>query len=168
MLTGSMVGMANWDDVETAAPELAAAVRGRFEAYGLAILATLRRDGSPRVSGIEPLFALGGLWLGMMPDSRKGTDLLRDPRCALHNATTDKNVAHGDAKINGRAVVVSDTDSLNAYRAAWATSADAPVPEPFALFRIDVTELTMISVADDELVVDFWREGARPGRTIRK
>ncbi len=118
-----MAGMVNWNDVEAAAPELAAAVKSRFEAYGLAILATLRRDGSPRVSGVEPLFALGKLWLGMMPDSRKGIDLLRDPRCALHNATTDKNVTEGDARISGKAVMVTDPESLDAYRAAWAASA---------------------------------------------
>ncbi|KLL11816.1 hypothetical protein BL254_05540 [Protofrankia sp. BMG5.30] len=163
-----MAGMANWSEVEAAAPRLAVAVRGRFEAYGLAILATLRRDGSPRVSGIEPLFALGELWLGMMPDSRKAIDLSRDPRCALHNATTDKNVADGDAKITGRALAVTDQESLDAYRAAWAASAEIPVPEPFALFRVDVTELATIGVGDEELVIDFWREGGPPTRTTRK
>ncbi len=163
-----MTGMANWSDVEAAAPHLAAAVRSRFEAYGLAILATLRRDGSPRVSGVEPLFALGELWLGMMPGSRKGIDLSQDPRCALHNATTDKNVAEGDAKITGKAIAVTDPDNLDAYRAAWVASVEIPVPEPFTLFRIDITELAMISIADEKLVVDFWREGGPPVRTTRK
>jgi hypothetical protein len=55
----------------------------RFEATGLGLLATLRADGSPRVSGLEPLFALGELWFGMMPESRKALDLLRDPRFAI-------------------------------------------------------------------------------------
>ena len=59
--------MASWNDVTIAAPALAKAVQGRFEATGLGILATLRKDGSPRVSGVEPLFAVGELWLGSMP-----------------------------------------------------------------------------------------------------
>src|ERR671935_3336335 len=104
--------MAAWRDVASAAPELAALVRARFEATGLGLLATLRRDGSPRISGIEPLFTADDLWLGMMPGSRKAADLLRDPRFALHSATTDKQVTHGDAKINGRAVVVEDEATI--------------------------------------------------------
>src|SRR3954447_26094731 len=100
----------SWNETEEAAPELAAAVRGRFEAHGLGLLATLRRDGSPRISGIEPLFASGELWLGMMPASRKSADLLRDPRLALHSATVDKDVADGDAKIFGRAEAIGEAD----------------------------------------------------------
>src|ERR687886_2491054 len=100
--------MPAWKDVASAAPELAALVRARFEATGLGLLATLRRDGSPRISGIEPLFTDDELWLGMMPDSRKATDLVRDARFALHSATVDKQVTQGDAKIGGRAVLVED------------------------------------------------------------
>ena len=67
------------------------------------MLATLRRDGSPRISGIEVTFADGQLWLGMMPDSRKALDLQRDPRFALHSAPLDADLKDGDAKISGRA-----------------------------------------------------------------
>src|SRR5438046_1873805 len=100
--------MAFWSEVEKAAPELAAKVRERFDAHGLGLLATIRRDGSPRISGLEPLFSLGDLWLGMMPGSLKAADLLRDPRFALHSATTDKQVTEGDAKVAGRALPVED------------------------------------------------------------
>src|SRR5690349_13866837 len=94
--------MATWLEFTEAAPELASRVRGRFEATGLGFLATLRRDGSPRLTGVEPLFALDEVWLGMMPGSRKALDLRRDPRLALHNASTDKEVRDGDARITGR------------------------------------------------------------------
>src|SRR5919199_5659869 len=110
--------MTSWSDVVSAAPELAALVRARFEATGLGLLATLRRDGSPRISGIEPLFALGELWLGMMPGSRKATDLLRDPRFALHSATVDKQVSAGDAKLAGWALAVQDQASLERFARA--------------------------------------------------
>src|SRR4051812_15999577 len=103
--------MPTWTQFTDASPELADAVRGRFEAHGLALLATVRRDGSPRISGIEAFFADGELWLGMMDASLKARDLQRDPRLALHNATVDKDVADGDAKISGRAVEVFDEET---------------------------------------------------------
>src|SRR5919198_1030257 len=109
--------MASWSSVTSAAPELAKTVRARFEATGLGLLATLRRDGSPRISGIEPLFTADDLWLGMMPGSRKASDLVRDPRFALHSATVDKQVTQGDAKVGGRAVLVEDEQTKAAFRA---------------------------------------------------
>jgi len=157
--------MATWTDVEAAAPELAATTRARFEAHGLGLLATVRRDGSPRISGIEPLFALGELWLGMMPDSRKTADLGRDPRFALHNATVDKNVTDGDAKIGGRAVPVHDEADFDRFLAAFeAATGYAPPPGPFALFTADVREVSTVKPAGDHLDIESWREG----RGVRK
>lgn len=92
--------MATWAEFEAEASELAAKLRARVEASGLAFLATLRREGSPRISGVEPSIALGELWIGMMPDSLKGVDLQRDPRLALHSASIDKEMKEGDAKLS--------------------------------------------------------------------
>jgi hypothetical protein len=162
--------VASWSDVTAAAPELSAAVHHRFDAYGLGLIATLRLDGSPRLSGIEPLFALGELWLGMMPDSRKALDLLRDPRFALHSATTDKQVTDGDAKIAGRAIAIdaADDETFTAMRAAFAAETGAPPPPgPFHLFRGDVVELSMVQPAGDHLNIDSWREGGQVKRVER-
>jgi len=76
--------MAAWKDVEQAEPEFAARVRRLFEAGRHKTIATLRADGSPRISGIECEFAGGALRFGSMPGARKGADLRRDPRFALH------------------------------------------------------------------------------------
>jgi hypothetical protein len=161
--------MANWTDVEAAAPELATTVRQRFEAHGLGFLATLRRDGSPRISGIEPLFALGELWLGMMPDSRKARDVARDPRFALHNATVDKQVADGDAKISGSLVVVDDeADFARFVEAFAAASGYPPPPGPFPLFRADVHEVSTVKPSGDHLDIESWREGRGVRRVERK
>jgi hypothetical protein len=81
--------MARWSEVERAAPELAAAAREFLDAGVHKTLATLRRDGSPRISGIEATIADGELWLGMMPASLKALDLRRDPRLALHSPTVE-------------------------------------------------------------------------------
>ena len=72
--------MATWDELTKAAPDRAEAVRQRFDAYKHKTLPTLRADGSPRISGSEASFRDGELWLGMMPDSLKARDVLRDPR----------------------------------------------------------------------------------------
>ncbi len=161
--------MSSWSNVVRATPHLAAHVQARFDAHGLALLATLRRDGSPRISGIEPLFALDELWLGMMLASRKAADLLRDPRFALHSATIDKQVTHGDAKIAGRAVLVEDEATVGRFVAAFqAHTGYAPPPGPFHLFRADVREISLVRPGGDHLDLDWWREGAQTTHLDRR
>ena len=160
--------MSSWSDVCAAAPDLATVVQARFEATGLGLLATLRTDGTPRISGLEPFFA-DDLWLGMMDGSRKAADLLRDPRFALHSATADKEVKEGDAKLTGRAVRADDPDSVAAFRQGFsaATGYD-PGEEPFHLFRADVTEISFLKPGGDHLVIEWWKEGEAPQRIERR
>src|SRR6201991_1640105 len=101
--------MASWRDFEQAEPEFAQRVRALFDARKHKTIATLRADGSPRISGIEATFEDGELTFGSMPNARKGADLRRDPRFALHSATVDPVEGSeaqwpGEAKISGRAV----------------------------------------------------------------
>ena len=161
--------MRSWETFAGQAPELAAAVRGRFEAHGLVLLATLRRDGSPRISPIEAFFGAGELWLGMMEPSRKATDLERDPRLALHSATTDKEVRAGDAKISGRAVEVTDAAGIGAFVAAVSDESGQPPPEPFRAFRVEVDEASTVRIGPggDHLVIESWRVG-EPTRRIER
>jgi Pyridoxamine 5'-phosphate oxidase len=98
-----------WRDVEDAEPEFARRVRELFEARRHKTIATLRADGSPRISGIEAAFENGDVVFGSMADSRKGADLRRDPRFAMHSATFDPVKGEeakwpGEAKISGRAI----------------------------------------------------------------
>ena len=152
--------MATWNDVTTAAPDVAELAKARIEATGLALLATLRRDGSPRISGVEPGFFGAELWLGMMDGSLKAHDLQRDPRCALHNATVDKEVKEGDVKIAGRAIeVMSEDEKVDFLRQFKEANGYAPEPGPMHLFKIDVTEVSTIRPAGDHLDIDIWTEG---------
>jgi Pyridoxamine 5'-phosphate oxidase len=101
--------MTAWRDVEQAEPEYAQRVRTLFDAYRHKTIATLRADGSPRISGIEAVFEDGELVFGSMPGARKGADLRRDPRFALHSATVDPVEGSeaqwpGEGKISGRAL----------------------------------------------------------------
>ena len=150
--------MTSWNDIESDAPELADAVRKRFDATLHKTLATIRRDGSPRISGTEVLFADGDLWLGSMPGAMKARDLLRDGRCALHSAPVDEELADGDAKIAGTAMVVTDLDEI---RRAWPEWEEQPHLGPASAhaFRIDVTEVVLTTVAGDQLVVTQWHPG---------
>lgn len=149
--------MPSWNDVIDAASDLAKAVQDRFEKYGLGYLATLRADGSPRISGLEPLFAGGELWLGMMPDSRKVADLRRDPRFALHAANIDKQVADGDARVGGHALLVEDEETTAAFvRAFTDANGYGPGSGPFHLFRADVREVVMVAPAGDHLDIRVW------------
>ena len=143
--------MATWSEVTEAAPDLADAVRARFEAHRHAVLGTVRRDGSPRLSGTETMFTAGELWLGSMEGARKAADLKRDPRLALHSATVDPDLADGDAKVAGRAEEVRDE--------ATRTAVVSAAPGEFDLFRVDVTEVVLLQVATDHLVITSWHEG---------
>ncbi|HSK58674.1 MAG TPA: pyridoxamine 5'-phosphate oxidase family protein [Actinomycetospora sp.] len=139
--------MTTWREVEDAVPEFAGRVRALFEARRHHTLATLRADGSPRISGIETVVADGELTFGSMPGARKGADLRRDPRFALHSATVDPVEGAeaqwpGEAKIAGRAV------------------AAGPLGEgqDGDLFRADIIEVvhTHLDDAAAQLVVEWW------------
>lgn len=142
--------MSNWAALAAAEPEFAERVRRVFDAHRHKVLATLRRDGSPRVSGIEVEFDDGELVMGMMWGSVKARDLRRDPRLALHAASDDPpqddpSAWVGDAKITGRAtevIVATDED------------------EPAHRFKVDITEVVLIWVGRpaDHLVIESWHE----------
>ncbi len=146
--------MASWADIEGEAPELAARARGFFDARTHKTIATLRSDGSPRLSGTECLFVDGDLWFGSMWRARKALDLLRDPRFALHSGSADPPAWTGDAKVAGRAEEVTDPARI----AAVLTD---PPDGPLHLFRADTTELVVVTLAPERthLVIDAWHEG---------
>ncbi|MFI8229700.1 pyridoxamine 5'-phosphate oxidase family protein [Streptomyces sp. NPDC085900] len=154
---------AGWADFAAAEPDLARTVEARFGAFTHHVLATLRKDGSPRTTGLEVRFLNGELWLGMMPDSLKALDLRRDPRFALQaNPGEGQTMGGGDVRIAGRAVEVEDAATKAAY------GEEVEPPEPFHLFRAELTEVVRTYVEDDKyLVVQVWKPG-EPVRTIKR
>lgn len=92
-----------WQDLELGAPEIARLGMTRLDAVGVALLGTVRRDGSPRISPVEPYLAAGHLLVGAMARSGKAADLLRDPRCTLHSAVTGPDTGDGELKLYGSA-----------------------------------------------------------------
>jgi Pyridoxamine 5'-phosphate oxidase len=144
--------MVAWKDVEAEAPELAERVRQLFDAGRHKTIATLRADGSPRISGIECEFVDGNLQFGSMPAARKGADLARDPRFALHGPTVHPEEGKesewpGEAKIAGRAI---PTGPL-----ATEDGAEGPDGDGFVA---DITEVvvTHLDPAATKLVIEAW------------
>lgn len=157
--------MASWSAIEAQAPELAARAREFLDAFVHKTLATLRRDGAPRISGSEVIFADGELWLGSMGGSLKARDLLRDPRFALHSGSIDPDAGwHGDAKLAGRAEEVADEE----IRARLLGNESAPGAAH--LFRCEIDELVVITLPDppDFLVIESWHEGRGVERIERR
>ena len=152
--------MPAWQAIEQAEPEFAGRVRRLFDAGRHKTIATLRADGSPRVSGIECQFGDGDLSFGSMSGARKGADLKRDPRFALHGPAFHpeegkENDWPGEAKIAGRAIFV------------------APVPEDGTAepadgerFVADITEVVITGLNPEatKLVVESWT----PERGLRR
>lgn len=156
--------MASWSELVTDAPEFAERVRARFDSGTNKTLATLRRDGSPRISGSELRIADGEVTLGMMGGSVKLADVRRDPRVALHSPTLepppgDPGAWAGEAKLAGRLVEIPPADG---------------VPPDAASFRMDVTEAVLTYVTNstsdgpvDLLVVESWHPGVGHRRRTR-
>jgi hypothetical protein len=151
--------MPGWTDFEAAAPALAAAVRGRLDAHKHKTIATIRRDGSPRISGTESTFRDGELWIGSMWQARKAKDLQRDPRFALHTGSDEPPEWTGDAKLAGVVEEISDPDRVQEIN-------EGAPPGPSHLFRLDVTEVSLVSLnaARNGLVIDVWT----PERGVRR
>jgi hypothetical protein len=152
--------MATWEDVIAAAPELAQAARELFDAHTHLTIATLRKDGSPRISGIEAQFLEGDLWFGSMPDALKARDLQRDPRFALHTGSADPPEWDGDAKLAGIAEEITDPELVRRHNGAAAEQG------PSHLFRLDLHEVSTVGLNDarDGIVIEVWT----PERGVRE
>lgn len=153
--------MVAWRQIEQDAPQFAARVRERFDAGTNKTIATLRRDGSPRISGSELQFADGEVTLGMMDGSMKLRDVRRDPRIAVHSPTLeppadDPGAWPGDAKLAGTVVETGP---------AAAGSGETGVS-----FKIDITEvvLTYVGTPADHIVIESWHLGRGFERRTRR
>lgn len=157
--------MVNWADFEAEAPEVAAFALERLEAHKHKTMATLRADGSPRISGNEIAVRSGEVLIGGMPGSLKLADLRRDPRVAIHSGSPDPGADGtwpGDAKLSGVAIEITDPAALADFAAG---EAEMP-PGAFELFRLDITEVSTVRVGDpaDHLDIDLWK----PGKGVRR
>ncbi len=149
--------MPRWAEVLEAAPDLAARCARRLLDPGLVLLGTLRADGSPRISPVEPLVVDGELELGMMPGSLKARDLLRDPRCVVHSVVVSKDGDEGDAKVYGRARDVRDPDARERYGVTLQAAIGWRPEGEFHLFAVDVAQLGWMRIEEGKMHLASWR-----------
>jgi Pyridoxamine 5'-phosphate oxidase len=144
--------MPTWSEFEAAAPELAARVKERLDAHKHKTLATLRRDGSPRISGTETEHKDGELWIGSMWEPTKARDLQRDPRFALHSGSDEPDDWTGDAKLAG---VVEEITDPKRFR---EINSQGSPPGSSHLFRLDLREVSTVGLDESRkaLVIDVW------------
>ncbi|MGW7085717.1 pyridoxamine 5'-phosphate oxidase family protein [Streptomyces sp. NPDC054871] len=155
----------NWAAFSAAEPAFARTAEERFGLFTHHVLATLRKDGSPRTTCLEVRFLYGEFWLGMMPNSMKALDLHRDPRFSIQaNPGAGTETAGGDIRISGRAIAADDPELI----ARYTGEVDPPDPEAFHLFRTELTEVVRTYIEDGKyLAVQLWKPGAA-ARTTRR
>jgi hypothetical protein len=149
----------NWAELEAAAPEIARLGRGRLEEARIALLGTLRRDGSPRISPVEPFLIEGHLLFGAMSWSSKTRDLQRDPRCVLHSAVTGPDTGVGELKLYGSAAEAGD-DLRAAPSGGWWLEHPR---EAATVFTLDVEQAVFVSWDLDQGEVTVMRWSSRHG-----
>jgi pyridoxamine 5'-phosphate oxidase-like protein len=142
----------NWREFEAAAPTLAHATKTRLEATRLALLGTIRADGSPRISPIEPYFTASELLLGAMTRSLKVRDLERNPRCVIHSPISHPDAGEPEFKLYGTLVEASDRDARSD---AWWMSRPTEAAIVFA-FRIDEAASVAWDLEQGEMTVTRW------------
>jgi hypothetical protein len=162
--------MTMWKAFTEAAPRIAAVFTRRHAAAGnLCLLATLRSDGYPRISPIEPRVFEDHLWIVGMPNTTKFADLGRDPRFCLHTATIDPQVGDGDAKLWGVVDDVPDTALQQRFAAALfdETGLDLRGQHFDHFYAANLTGASAVQVSDGHMDVTIWRPG-QPEHVIRK
>jgi hypothetical protein len=145
----------SWKDLETARPELAAFGAERFRRFSVAYLATIRKDGSPRVYPVTPIVGQGHLFLFMEPTSPKGHDLRRDGRYALHCSVSNSSGESGEFFVSGHARFIDDpaTRKLAAELATYAPA------DRYVLFELDVENASSTAYTDGQPVRQHWQTG---------
>jgi len=151
----------SWQAFRTAAPELASKAEALFERSGVVLIGTVRKDGSPRISPVEPLLLDGDLYLGMMWRSLKALDLIRDPRLTLHSSISDRMAREGEFKLHGRVSELTDLGERARYCAGLKAKIGWAPEEPrFHVFVLgDVESAALFVTEETQRVVKRWRAG---------
>ncbi|TMD14860.1 MAG: hypothetical protein E6I27_02130 [Chloroflexi bacterium] len=143
-----------WGDLEAAAPEIVRLGAERFQQSRVALLGTLREDGSPRISPVEPYLTQGHLLFGTMSWSLKTRDLLRDARCVLHSAISNPDSGEGELKLYGRGIE-ADAQLRTGCREAWWLTRSI---EAALVFSLDIDRAAFISwdIEHSQMTVRQW------------
>jgi hypothetical protein len=133
-----------WSEIAEREPALGAVAREKLIEPGVLLVGTTRRDGTARISGVEPLVLDGTLLLSMMSGSTKAGDLRRDTRILLNSVVTGPE-AGAELKVRGTVAEERDPGVQRRYAdEVAATLGWQPVVGCFTLFAVDIEEITYI------------------------
>lgn len=149
--------MPTWQTLHSLAPELVALGEARLRRFRLAMLGTIRGDGSPRISPIEPYLGSGELLFGVIRGSAKARDLLRDPRCTLHSIIDDPDAGDPELTLRGRFVEV-EPSLRQADPDAWWLSFEETAPL-VGTIELEAASLLRFDLERSELSVMHWTPG---------
>lgn len=152
----------HWAGFTRAAPRLAVAGVALFDKYGVVLVGTVRKNGAPRISPVEPIITSGRLYLGMMPGSLKTLDLRRDPRCTVHAVVADRMAKDGEFKLHGRVVAIAEdqVEERRAYAAALQQKIGwDPGISGYDLYAVQVASAALWLTSETERVLERWRIG---------
>ena len=151
-----------WGAVRTSQPRLAELGARLLADPGVVLVGTIRRDGTSRISPVEPLFWRDDLWLSMLFGSHKAKDLFRDSRVLVHSIVTSREGSDGEYKVRGKVVVENGLDIQKEYaRAAGDALGWNPVVGRFHLFRVDISNIAFVryDTASGDQHALSWPEG---------
>lgn len=144
-----------WTEFEADAPDLALEVREAFERADVAQVGTIRADGSPRISNVQPAVVGGRLYLGMMWMSTKACDLLHDPRLVLRNPICTNEGNEREVTLRGRAVAVTHSETRSRFVDAVAETTTWTEPH-FHLFAVDIEGCSVVAYGGGQQRVRLW------------
>ncbi|MBI5296938.1 MAG: pyridoxamine 5'-phosphate oxidase family protein [Chloroflexi bacterium] len=144
----------SWRTFASQSPDLAEFAQTRLH-NKVAYLATIRKDGSPRLHPFTPIIGEGHLFIFMEPTSPKGHDLRRDPRFAVHCSVSDTSGESGEVILTGKALFLDDEESRKtAVRVCPYTPA-----ERYILFELHPEHVTVTEYPDGSAVRRHWKVG---------
>lgn len=151
---GSATDLLDWRHLEMGAPEIARLGAARLESARVAMMGTVCRDGSPRISPIEPYIASGHLLVGAMVWSAKAADLRRDPRYTLHSIVTGPDTGEGELKLRGLAMEADADLRAEAPNSWW--SGQGPDKATVFVLRIGQALFVAWDIERGEMTVHQW------------
>jgi hypothetical protein len=157
-----------WDDFAAEVPELAQLGEERLRGRELCLVGTVRKNGWPRISPVEPEFVDGELMLGMMWRSPKALDLLREPRLVVHSVVSDRLGSEGDFKLYGRALPVEQSERRARYRATVKARIDWEPDEPnYHVFAVDILSAGFVTFSEHRYGL-AWEAGSQLRRWTQR
>jgi hypothetical protein len=133
--------MITWTQFAQQQPALAAVGRAHLYQHGvgLGFLATVRKDGGPRVHPVCPVISPAGLHVLIVPGPKRA-DLRRDVRYALHSETSPPPREDDGFAVSGEAAAVTDAATAAVVRDQVMTDFGRLWPDytSLALFELTV------------------------------